>query len=563
MREALKKKPFYLSDSQCDWVFQTLERLTLREKVGQLICCVSPGESSEELLLRYQTIPYGGVTFRTAPARTIKERVDFLQSQVDIPLLVSANLENGGSGVAVDGTEFASQLEVAATGDPAYAEMLGEVCGAEGAAVGVNYSFSPVVDIHYNWRNPIINTRTYGDDPDRVIAFAGAYLRGIGRHNMAVALKHFPGDGVDERDQHLISSINSLSCEQWDASYGRVYQALIDQGAQTVMVGHILQPAYSRRLRPGIRDEDILPASLSPELVNGLLREKLGFNGAVITDSASMTGLGCALPRRRIPAACVNAGCDMFLFGRNLEEDFESLLEDAQTGIISPQRLDQAVTRVLALKASLGLVDRSEFTADDCAAVVGSAKHRDMARNCADRAITLVKDTQSLLPVTPRTRGRIWLHILGDNPAFRGGFKCKHGVITRLEAEGFQVTCLEGRELAETFTAPVQELKARFDLILYVANMVTGGNDTVNRLRYMPKACGESPQLVRDIPTMFVSLGDPYHFVDVPMIRTFINCYNNSDAVLDCLIEKITGRSPFYGISPVDPFCGGIWGAAL
>ena len=177
--------------------------------------------------------------------------------------------------------------------------------------------------------------------------------------------------------------------------------------------------------------------------------------------------------------------------------------------------------------------------------------------------LALVKDTQSLLPVTPRTRKRIWLHILGDNPAFRGGSKCKHGVITRLEAEGFQVTCLEGKELAETFTAPVQELKARFDLILYVANMVTGGNDTVNRLRYMPKACGESPQLVRDIPTMFVSLGDPYHFVDVPMIRTFINCYNNSDAVLDCLIEKITGRSPFYGISPVDPFCGGIWGAAL
>ena len=101
MREALKKKPFYLSDIQCDWVFQTLERLTLREKVGQLICCVSPGESNEELLLRYQTIPYGGVTFRTAPARTIKERVDFLQRQVDIPLLVSANLENGGSGVAV------------------------------------------------------------------------------------------------------------------------------------------------------------------------------------------------------------------------------------------------------------------------------------------------------------------------------------------------------------------------------------------------------------------------------------------------------------------------------
>ena len=563
MREAFKQKPFYLDDAQCDWVFQTLGRLTLREKVGQLICCVSAGESGEELLRRREAIPFGGITFRAAPAQAVKERVDLLQSRVDIPLLVSANLENGGTGVAIDGTEYASQLETAATGDPAYAEALGEVCGAEGAAVGVNYTFAPVVDIHYNWRNAIINTRTYGSDPNRVIDFAGAYLRGIGRHNVAVALKHFPGDGVDERDQHLMSSVNSLSCEQWDASYGQVYRALIDQGAQTVMVGHILHPAYSRRLRPGIRDEDIRPASLSPELVNGLLRGELGFNGMVITDSASMTGLGCALPRRKIPAACVNAGCDMFLFGRNLEEDFESLLEDARTGVIAPERLDEAVARVLALKASLGLVGREKFTADDCTAVVGCPRHRDMARACADQAITLVKDTQKLLPITPQTHKRIWLHILGDNPAFRGGSKCRDGVVARLEAAGFEVTCLDGEELAQTFTAPVRELKARFDLILYVANMVTGGNDTVNRLRYMPQSCGESPQLVRDIATMFVSLGDPYHFLDVPMIRTFINCYNNSEVVLDCLVEKITGKSPFHGVSPVDPFCGGVWGAEL
>lgn len=558
----LKGNPFFLTDAQCDWVQKTLESLSLHEKVGQLICCVSAADSNEELKDRYEHIPYGGITFRAGFAQDIKEKVDFLQKNLPVPLLVSANLESGGSGVVTDGTEYANQLEVAAADDEAYARTLGMICGAEGSAVGINYTFAPVVDIHYNWRNPIINTRTYGSDPDKVLAFSRAYIKGIKDYNVAVAIKHFPGDGVDERDQHLLSSVNNLSCAEWDTSYGRIYKTLIDEGAQTVMVGHILLPAYSRHLCPGISDADIRPASMAKELVTGLLREKLGFNGMVITDSAVMTGLGSALPRREIPAACINAGCDMFLFGRNLEEDFGYLLEDAQSGIISPERLDEAVTRILALKASLGFNEKTQFTSEDYKSIVGCREFHRLARDCADKAITLVKDTQALLPVTPRTHKRIWLHILGDEPAFRGGSRCKEKVIAKLEAEGFEVTCLEGVELEQTFSLPVKELKKRFDLILYVANVITGGNNTVNRIKYVPRACGESPQYVWDIPTMFVSLGDPYHFVDVPMIRTFINCYNNSDEILDCLIEKITGKSEFKGRSPVNPFCG-VWGAML
>lgn len=562
MNVKLRENPFFLNEDQCRWVQDTLNGLTLREKVGQLICCISPGESKEQLLQRYASVPYGGVTFRADSAAQIKERVDFIQSRVKIPLLVSANLESGGSGIATDGTEYGNQMEVAAANDVSFAETLGDICGAEGAAVGANYAFAPVVDIHYNWRNPIISTRTYGSDPEKVLAFSSAYMRGIAKHDVAVSIKHFPGDGVDERDQHLLSSVNTLSCAQWDASYGKVYKTLIDQGAQTVMVGHILLPAYSRALRPGIQDGEILPATLSPEIVDGLLRQKLGFNGAVITDSAVMTGLCCAMPRREIPAACINAGCDMFLFGRNLEEDFENLLADVHSGVVSRERLDEAVTRVLALKASIGLNEKTKFTVANYEKIVGCPQHRQMARECADRAITLVKDTQKLLPITPATHPRIWLHVLGENPAFRGGMLCKDRVIRRLEAEGFQVTCLEGQALEQTFQTPVRELKEQFDLIVYVANVVTGGNDTVNRIWYAPKACGESPQYVKDIPTMFISLWDPYHFVDVPMIRTFINCYNSSDAVLDALMEKLTGRSEFKGISPVDPFCG-VWGANL
>ena len=559
----LRTNPFFLDEAQCRWVEATLASMTLREKVGQVFLCASAADSREDLLERYQQIPYGGIMFRGDTSRNIKERVDFIQQKAKIPMLISANLEAGGSGIVTDGTQFGNQLEVAATNDAAYAELLGDICGAEGAAVGANYAFAPVVDVQFNWRNPIINTRTYGSDPEKVLSFASAYMRGIRRHGVAVSIKHFPGDGVDERDQHLSSSVNSLSCEEWDATFGRIYKALIDEGAQTVMAGHILQPAYSRRLRPGIENRDIRPASLAPELLTDLLRGQLGFNGLIISDSATMTGLGCALPRRQIPAAAINAGCDMFLFGRNLEEDFQSLLADAESGVVSLQRLDEAVTRVLALKASLKLNEKEAFTKENYAQIVGCPKHKALARECADKAITLVKDTQNLLPISPEKHRRVWLHVLGDNPAFRGGSKCKAQVIARLEAEGFEVTCVEGEERDRMFTeVPVRELKERFDLILYVANMVTGGNNTTNRLFYAPRICGESPQHVMDIPTLFVSLGDPFHFVDVPMIRTFINCYDHSEATLDMLMEKLTGRSSFKGVSPVDPFCG-VWGADI
>lgn len=559
----IREKPFCLGESQCRWVEETLSAMTLREKVAQLFFTASAVDTPESLLQQYERIPFGGIMFRGDRGERIREQVTFIQKNARIPLLIAANLENGGNGIVSEGTNFASELEVAATGDPEYARMLGDICGAEGAAAGANYAFAPVVDVQFNWRNPIINTRTFGSDPEKVLTYGEAYLRGIREHNVAVALKHFPGDGVDERDQHLISSVNSLSCEEWDASFGKIYQGLIDQGARTVMVGHILLPEYSRRLRPGIRDDEILPASLSPEIVTGLLREKLGFQGMVITDSGTMTGLGCALPRQQIPAAAINAGCDMFLFGRNMEEDFSYALEDAESGVIPLWRLDEAVTRVLALKASLNLADRDWDAGLEDPTVIGCPKHREQALQCADRAITLVKDTQKLLPVTPATHKRILLYILGDNPAFRGGAVCRDGVIRRLEREGFAVTCPSGETRDALFTdTPVAELKERFDLILYVANMVTGGNRCTNRLFYAPRICGESPQHVKDIPTMFVSLGDPFHFVDVPMIRTFINCYNHSEFVLDMLVEKITGRSPFHGISPVDPFCG-VWGADL
>jgi beta-N-acetylhexosaminidase len=184
------------------------------------------------------------------------------------------------------------------------ARKLAEVCAKEAREAGANWAFAPIIDIDCNFRNPITNTRTFGSDPERVEAMGVAFTETVQALGMAAACKHFPGDGRDERDQHLVTSINDMGCGEWDRTYGKVYEACIGAGTLACMVGHIMLPSYSRYFAPGIKDEDILPASLSRELMFNLLRGKLGFNGLIVTDATTMAGFTTAMPRRKaVPAS--------------------------------------------------------------------------------------------------------------------------------------------------------------------------------------------------------------------------------------------------------------------
>ena len=258
----LRASPFFLSEESITWVQGALSSMTPEEKIGQLFCITAGGENPQtlgELVQRYQP---GGFMFRSAPAAQVLAAYQAMDKASKIPLLLPANLEAGGNGIATEGTYFAKEMEIAATEDPEQAHRLGEICGCEAGALGCNWSFAPIIDIDYNWRNPITNVRTFGSDPDTVLAMARAYCQGIrdSGAQMAVCIKHFPGDGRDERDQHLLATVNDLPAPQWEETYGRVYKALIDEGAETVMVGHIYQPAMTRKINPSLQEKDMLPA---------------------------------------------------------------------------------------------------------------------------------------------------------------------------------------------------------------------------------------------------------------------------------------------------------------
>ncbi len=560
----LKSKPFLLKDEDISWVKETLKNMNLKEKIGQLFCPVGSTDNEEELKGFLKEFNPGGMMYRPGKGKDIRRTHKILQDNSKIPLLLGANLEAGGNGIATDGTYYGKQMQVAATNDNEMAYKLGVICGKEANAVGCNWAFAPIVDIDMNFRNPITNVRTFGSNENRVLDMAKEYMKGINENGVIAAIKHFPGDGVDERDQHLLSTVNSLTTDEWDNSYGKIYKEMIEDGVHSVMVGHILLPNYSKKLNPSLKDEEIMPATLAPELLNGLLREKLGFNGLIVTDATAMIGFNVAERREIAVPKAIAAGCDVFLFNKNIKEDFDFMMAGIEKGILTEERVDEAVTRILATKASLGLHKKQLVPDESELKVLKCEEHEAWARECADKSVTLVKDTQSLLPIIPNKYKRIRLYILGEDNdgGFKDGDSATSKVREKLENQGFEVDVFDNKKLdfREIFNGGINELKNKYDLVIYVANVETASNQTTVRLDWIHLMAANAPWFVKDIPTMFISLANPYHLLDVPMIKTFVNAYSASEYVVDAVIEKITGKSEFKGVNPVDPFCN-VWGA--
>lgn len=568
----LKNKPFNLDNHDIRWVEDTLASMSLEEKVGQLFCEIVWDKPGVEAVSAFSQIQPGGVMFRPDTGLNIQKQVRLFQGMSKIPMLIAGNLERGGSGGnggLKDGTYFGSPMQVAATDDQEQAYRLGLIASREGCAVGMNWTFEPIIDIDFNFDNPITNVRTFGSDPDRVLKMALAHMKGTHENEMAVTIKHFPGDGVDSRDQHLLASVNTMGVEDWEATFGKIYRKMIDAGAGTLMASHIKLPSWTKAINPQIRDEDIMPASLSPELLNGLIRQEMGFNGVIVSDATQMAGFTVSMPRKQAVPHCIAAGCDMFLFTINHDEDVEYMFDGIKAGILSHTRLDEAVCRILALKASLKLHIKKQqgnlVPAESGLSVLKCPQHITWAKECAEKAITLVKNKENLIPLSPIRHKRILLSVITNEPTDSNGQTLESvRLIQRLEEQGFIVTLFNPRKMPGGLpgNTNLKQLQADHDLIIYFANMRVASNQTSVRITWSDFLGEDAPKYVKDIPTMFISASNPYHLFDVPMVQTYINAYSSNVYVIDALIRKLIGESPFVGSSPVDPFCG-LWDTRL
>ncbi|MET3721675.1 beta-N-acetylhexosaminidase [Arthrobacter sp. UYEF21] len=568
----LKAAPFNLDDAAVDWVNSTLESMTLEEKIGQLFINHNNDYSPEYLDGVLETYHVGGMRYRPGPSGAVQEHIRYAQSKSKVPLLVASNPEMGGAGSCDDGTFVSTHLQAGSHPDKSIARQMGQVAGIETAALGCNWAFAPIVDIHYNWRNTVISTRSFGNTPEIVVERAKEYFDGISESPTACAMKHFPGDGVDERDQHVVTSYNTFGYDEWNRTYGHVYREMIGHGVQSIMIGHIGAPELSRHFRPGLADKDVLPATLAPELLQDLLRGELGFNGLILTDASQMIGLTQAMKRKDLVPATIAAGCDMFLFFRNPAEDFGYMLDGYKSGIITAQRLHDALRRILALKASLGLhrKERSELVppAEDLAKI-GSAEHRAVAAEVADKTVTLVKDTANNLPIRPETHKRIRLYGISGGSDFTRADPLAYldKVKDELERAGFEVhvfkTAAQREAAGETginFMSVISEEATgdyadKYDAAFVFANVKGFAQEAAIRIKWSTPMAAEIPWYVTEVPTVLVSLNQPNHLIDVPMVKTAIHTHADSVEAIRATIEKIMGKSEFQGTFNDNVFC--------
>lgn len=564
----LKANPFYLDDAGVEWVKQTVEGMTMHEKICQLFADPLMGKSREELVDFLDKYPLSAIPFRAAlfGNEEAQDIMAMLQERSKIPYLYAGNCESGPNGALKHGTLVASGAQVRAARDPGLAYEVGRITGKETSAVGYNWSFGPVGDINMNWRNSLINTRAYGNDADFVSECVEAYNKGCMEYGVIPCLKHFPGDGWEERDQHLAISNNGLTCGEWDHTFGKIYKKSIDSGVLSIMAAHFTLPAYQRRLNPALLDKDMQPACLSMELVDGLLRKQLGFNGLVVTDQTKMMGYYGMSRIQAVPWS-VACGCDIILGINDMEEDYEAMKAGIETGVVSEERLLDALYRILACKAAIGLHKKKEtnnFHAGRAALnAIGCREHKKVARKASQKAITLVKNTKGQIPLSPKDYKKIGVFILSGNVGNQkniygqgvqsgGGDKTGEYVMEALRAYGYEPEQMK----SSVNKGKIEEFRKKYDAVMIFADISGFAQTNSVRLMWPDPMSSCYPWYIHDVPVVFTSFNYTNHLIDVSRVPAFINAYNNRPETIDETIKRIAGLAEFEGVYDEDVWCG-------
>lgn len=521
------------------WVTRTLARLTTEEKVQQLISPIlRPTTTRDELRQLLAGRTPGGVCLASGTAAEITAFTAALQAECRLPVIVGTDLENGPGRIIRDATQFPDLMGMAAADSAELAYAMGAAAAWEGRACGIHWNYGPVVDINAHPHNPITCTRSWGDDVDRIVRLSAAFIRGQQENGLCACAKHFPGDGFDDRDQHLCTTINPLSMEQWFRLSGRAFRAAYEAGVWSTMIGHIALPAMDPG--DGRGHQAAPPATVSPRLTTDLLRGELGFTGVAVSDAMCMAGVTSRGTRAEILVGAINAGCDLLIF-LNLKEDYEILLRAVRGGRISEARLNEAVGRLLRLKELLGI--HRDPGPRRCPPA-RLKRHRAAAAQASAAALTVVRVAPGALPL-PMGPGRrlLSVHVRGDAEYNADG------IDALLAAEGAVVDRLTEVEMdADPYTPT--DLKPYDGVLLH---FVFGPDWGTGRIRlggrYMRKLWtlleGRHPHCVA------ISYGSPYHLYDIPHLPTLLNAYTFNPDTLRAVVRWLRGELEATGRSPV------------
>jgi beta-N-acetylhexosaminidase len=526
-----------LTDQQAQWVEATLNSLSLEQCIAQLLC-VSQGQDSKEYWLRLiEEKQIGCMRARTKSAQTYHELLLEAQKHSPIPLLVPANMEFGAAELRGYGTEFPLQMAAGAADDEALMSMRGQAIATEARHIGVNWVFNPVVDLNYNFDNPITNIRSLGDDPDRVSRLACAQIRALQQYGLAATAKHFPGDGIDDRDQHLLTTVNSLPFDQWMETYGRVWKAVIDAGVMCIMPGHISLPDYQGYAE---RPESAPPATLSRKLLVDLLRQDLGFDGLIVSDNASMIGLTSRASADERVVKSIASGIDVYL-NADPDLDYERLVQAVRDGRLSEERVRQSARRVLEMKARINLFENPFGPAPTSEQ---TAAFRRAAEEMAEKSITVLRGGGQLLPeMVPPTKV-LTVTYARLNPMM--GMTDLETFDQELRERGFQVEHLLNPDSRELRRA-AREHDVVF-INLYQMPMTSLGSA---RLTSSFRTWGWRSLFVEHPAVAYTAFGNPYVAYELPHVPNLLATYGGSDVSQRAAVKVWLGETEAQGTVPV------------
>ncbi len=539
------------------WAELTLEALTLEEKVGQLIMpwvlgdYAPEGSPSHERMLEYiEKRKIGGVIMSVGTPIEVAAKLNDLQRHAEIPLLVAADLETGAGfrmrgAVHVPGTidlggatDFPSLMAVGATGQERLAYEMGRITALEARAVGIHVPFAPVLDVNNNPDNPIINVRSFGEDPEQVSRMGISFIRGVQENGAIATGKHFPGHGDTETDSHVALPVIRHDRARMDSVELRPFQEAIAAGMGAIMTAHISVPS----LNGGVRE----PATLSPLVLTSILRDQMGFGGIVFTDAMDMAAISRQHNSGEAAVRAIEAGNDVVLMPASVEGAVKGVVEAVKTGRLSEERIDQSVMRLLETKERIGLHEDRFVSIDKIQDVVGVPAHTEIADEIAERSITLLQNGRTLLPLAGTRSARV-LSITyrrsSDLLAGRYFNRTLREVYPRLSTVELDADASD-----DSYTGALR--RARNSQLVIVSTYVTAAS--ISGRSTIPEELADFIQRLTRIgtPHIVVSFGNPYLISDFPDVQAYMLAWNGSEASQRAAARAMFGRFEVAGRSP-------------
>ncbi len=540
------RKELTVDASDARWVRTTLSRLTLKQKIGQMIGLRYTGRflnrDSESLAeLRDWIVEHhiGGFIQVRGGVYDTAVLTNALQGMADVPLLIAADLERGLGNQVEGATLFPPLMSIGATGSEDLAYAMGRVTAVEARAVGIHMTYAPVVDVNNNPENPIINVRSFGEDPKQVARLAAAFIRGCQENGLIATAKHFPGHGDTDLDSHSVLPVIKGDRDRLEQVELFPFAAAVEAGVKAVMSAHLRLPTLDST--PGV------PATLSRPILTDVLRGRLGFRGLIVSDALEMGGITRLYSSAEAAVMAVQAGVDMLLLPPETEEVIQALIRAVETGRIRSSRINSAVRRILEVKAGLGLHRRRTVELDALDTVIGARPHREVARRAVEDSLTLVKNTARLIPLID-AGCKIAVYSLSSD---RGEYFAGRAFIDELKdrcahADAFYADAVTGDEYIMRSISETRDADIR---IIALFSKLAAWKGHVGLLE-------RHIQLIREFsrestPVVVLSFNSPYFLRWFPEVDVYLCAYRHDDPIQVAAARALFGEIALRGRLPV------------